>query len=221
MVRASSKYFPYLLPCRQRTPYVPARRQSSLGATMRCTRQISTAAAWSHAMIALVRSRQLQPRALLHTGRWGTRHASAQRWATAKHRTALDTQHPRILSAGASCRSIHIPPVLLPPVLFSGLLVALWIWKCIMLVVFQNKIIYMPGLPPNARSERIANWTSLCGGLQWAEERTVAADGTDLAMAVTTIPLPRGRGIGVAPAEKPPAAHVYVLYFQGRPSREP
>lgn len=86
-----------------------------------------------------------------------------------------------------------------------------------MMVVFQNKIIYMPGLPPNSRSERIADWASMCGGLQWTEEKTVAADGTKLAMAVTTIPLPKGRRADATTAENRPAtAHVYVLYFQGR-----
>jgi hypothetical protein len=85
-----------------------------------------------------------------------------------------------------------------------------------MLVVFQNKIIYMPGLPPNARRERISDWASLCGGVQWTDERTVAADGTDLAMAVTTVPMARGRRSAAESLEKPAATHVYVLYFQGR-----
>lgn len=86
-----------------------------------------------------------------------------------------------------------------------------------MMVVFQNKIIYMPGLPPTARSERIADWLSRCGGLQWREERTKAADGTDLAMAVATVPLPKGNRQVAADVGKSVVAHVYVLYFQGRP----
>lgn len=86
-----------------------------------------------------------------------------------------------------------------------------------MMVVFQNKIIYMPGLPPNSRRERIADWERLCGGVQWSNERVAAADGTDLALAVTTIPLVKGTRPAVANPGKPAAAHVYVLYFQGRP----
>ena len=35
---------------------------------------------------------------------------------------------PPSFSAAASCRNIHIPPILLPPVVFTGLLVGLWIW---------------------------------------------------------------------------------------------
>ena len=83
-----------------------------------------------------------------------------------------------------------------------------------MMVVFQNKIIYMPGLPPSSRRERIADWASMCGGIEWTEERTAAADGTELALAVATVPLPRGRR-PVAAVSEPAAAHVYVLYFQG------
>lgn len=157
----------------------------------------------------------VQRNALLDSGRRSpTPLASSRAWAAVARGSPLG---PRVRTGG-SFRSIHIPPVLLPPVLFSGLLVALWIWKCVMMVVFQNKIIYMPGLPPNARRERIADWASMCGGIQWHEDRTVAADGTDLSLAVATVPLPQGRKPGAANPEKPAAAHVYVLYFQGWPS---
>jgi hypothetical protein len=54
-------------------------------------------------------------------------------------------------------------------VVFGGLVVALWTWKCFMMVVFQNKIIYMPGLPPNARRERIEDYKNQCGGIEWRE----------------------------------------------------
>jgi hypothetical protein len=36
-----------------------------------------------------------------------------------------------------------ITAVLTPPAVFGGLLITLWTYKCIMMVVFQNKIIYM------------------------------------------------------------------------------
>jgi len=91
------------------------------------------------------------------------------------------------------------------------------------MVVFQNKIIYMPGMPPNARRERIADWAGQCGGIQWTEERTKAADGTELAIAVATVALPGGdRPIAAPDPEKPVAAHAYVLYFQGSaPLKDP
>ncbi|SPQ17905.1 d79ea82b-8f30-46d0-ba85-4f4a6e6d2008 [Thermothielavioides terrestris] len=89
------------------------------------------------------------------------------------------------------------------------------------MVVFQNKIIYMPGLPPTSRRECIANWASLCGGVEWVKENTKAADGTELAMAVTTVPLPQGRRPVATKPGDPAAAHVYVLYFQGNASSIP
>ncbi|KAK4181311.1 Alpha/Beta hydrolase protein [Triangularia setosa] len=143
----------------------------------------------------------------------------------------VDVQHgppqgfrPRItplMPMDRTCRRLHTQKILVAPLMFTGLLIGLWIWKSIMMVVFQNKIIYMPGLPPNARSERVMDWLSRCGGIQWSEERTKATDGTDLAMAVATVPLPKGNRQVAAGAGKTVVAHVYVLYFQGNASSIP
>ncbi len=85
-----------------------------------------------------------------------------------------------------------------------------------MLVVFQNKIIYMPGLPPSARSERIVDYAGQCGGIQWREERTKAIDGTKLVLAVTTVPLSGGGRVPAPTAkERVGGRHVYIVYFQG------
>lgn len=78
-----------------------------------------------------------------------------------------------------------------------------------MMVTFQNKIIYMPGLPPNARWEKISDYASRCGGLQWREERVRAVDGTNLALCVTDVEL------GQDSASKRPEMAFYILYFQG------
>lgn len=106
-------------------------------------------------------------------------------------------------------RTFHLEGLMLAPVLFSGLFVSLWTWKCLMMVAFQNKIIYMPGLPPNARREKISDYASRCGGLQWREERVRSVDGTDLALCVTDVDLGRN------PASKPLETVFYILYFQG------
>lgn len=106
-------------------------------------------------------------------------------------------------------RQFHLEGLALAPVVFSGLFVSLWTWKCLMMVTFQNKIIYMPGLPPNARWEKISDYASRCGGLQWREERVRAADGTDLALCVTDVDLGRNQ------ASTPPDKDFYILYFQG------
>jgi len=78
-----------------------------------------------------------------------------------------------------------------------------------MMVVFQNKIIYMPGLPPNARSETIADYESQCGGIEWREERTRSADGTQISLCVAHV----DSGIASLSTDR-----VYILYFQGHSS---
>ncbi|KAI9665306.1 MAG: hypothetical protein M1831_001743 [Alyxoria varia] len=59
----------------------------------------------------------------------------------------------------AVCRgfSSTIITVLTPPAVFLGLLLALWAYKCLMMVIFQNKIIYMPSVPPFSRREEISH----------------------------------------------------------------
>ncbi|KAI0837175.1 alpha/beta-hydrolase [Hypoxylon sp. FL0890] len=112
-------------------------------------------------------------------------------------------------------RKYHVEGLMLAPVIFSGLFVALWTWKCFMMVTFQNKIIYMPGLPPNARWEKIQNYASRCAGVQWREERVRAADGTDLALCVTDVDLGPSATSGL------PDVAFYILYFQGNASSIP
>ncbi|KAI1342782.1 Alpha/Beta hydrolase protein [Xylariaceae sp. FL0016] len=112
-------------------------------------------------------------------------------------------------------RSFHVEGVMLAPVLFGGLFVSLWTWKCFMMVVFQNKIIYMPGLPPNARWETISDYAHRCSGIKWREERTRASDGTDLALCVADLKLGRRSD----PAQ--PAIALYILYFQGNAASIP
>lgn len=117
----------------------------------------------------------------------------------------------------AQSRCIHLEPFLMPPVYFTGLLGALWLWKCLMLVVFQNKIIYMPGMPPNARRETIADYASQCGGVQWEVRRTRAFDGIDLALAVASVSSQSrtGRSEILSGEKGGKDGHVYILYFQG------
>ncbi|EEP78183.1 conserved hypothetical protein [Uncinocarpus reesii 1704] len=106
-------------------------------------------------------------------------------------------------------RQIHIPipPPLIPPIVFTGLFFTLWIYKCIMMVVFQNRIIYMPSMPPGARREKIEDYAGLCGGVRWVERRTRAADGVELGLCVSD----SGSEKGDIDVDR----HVVVLYFQG------
>lgn len=102
---------------------------------------------------------------------------------------------------------LNIPAVLVPPVVFGGLVIALWTWKCLMMVVFQNKIIYMPGLPPNARREKIEDYKGQCGGIKWREERIRSGDGTRISLCVASVT----NGAEMSERMKT----VYILYFQG------
>lgn len=107
-------------------------------------------------------------------------------------------------------RQIHIPNYLLPPVVFTGLLVALYIWKSFIMVSLQNKIIYAPYLPPTARFEKISDWQRKLSGIEWRELHMRSMDGTDLALAVASV--------SSEPEEVPHDSvshHVYILYLQG------
>ncbi len=131
---------------------------------------------------------------------------------------------PPALRLVVSRRYIQTQVFWLPPLMFVGLLGSLWVWKCLMMIVFQNKIIYMPGMPPNARSERIADYARQCGGVAWEERRIRAADGTDLALCVASVEVAAtGPAASTSPAASAArrATPVYILYFQGPPCVPP
>ncbi|TGO92293.1 hypothetical protein BPOR_0006g00330 [Botrytis porri] len=103
----------------------------------------------------------------------------------------------------------EVPMVLVPPLYFLGLGVAMWTWKCFMMVTFQNKIIYMPGLPPNSRQETIANYQKECLGIKWREEKIRSTDNTAISLCVAEV------SCGSATRDQDRRRIVYVLYFQG------
>lgn len=83
---------------------------------------------------------------------------------------------------------------------------ALWCWKCTVLVVFQNTIIYNPFLPPDARQLEISDYERQCGGVTWRKEMIKSLDGTPIALCISDEG-PR--------ADSSSATPVYILYFQG------
>ncbi|KAF2236152.1 alpha/beta-hydrolase [Viridothelium virens] len=105
-----------------------------------------------------------------------------------------------------------LPTALVVPTVFFGLLVTLWTYKCFMMVLFQNKIIYMPSIPPFSRSEKIADYAHSCSPVVWEERRIKSPDGTLIALCVGTVPIQRRR---------PPPRNVTILYFQGNGSSLP
>lgn len=107
-------------------------------------------------------------------------------------------------------RQMHIPSYLLSPVIFTGLLFALYMWKSFIMVSLQNKIIYAPFLPPTARFEKIADWQSKLFGINWKEIHMRSVDGTDLALAVASVSSEVDQS-----CEQGVSHHIYILYLQG------
>ena len=145
---------------------------------------------------------------------WQHRTTSRIRGAGHRNLPTPDIGNGLSLTVGASAgwRTFGgIPAIVLPPVVFGGLVVTLWSWKCLMMILFQNKIIYMPGLPPNARKEKIGNYQNQCGGIQWRHESAISEDGTRISLCVTSV--------DSCLDTSSHAKTVYILYFQGMCSR--
>ena len=96
--------------------------------------------------------------------------------------------------------------VLKPPAIFTGLVLSLWAYKCLMMVLFQNKIIYMPSVPPFARGEKLKDYVTSCFSVVWQEERITSLDGTRLSLCVSN---------GLQAAGCGHKSTINVLYFQG------
>ncbi|OJD35477.1 alpha beta superfamily [Diplodia corticola] len=110
-----------------------------------------------------------------------------------------------------------LPTVLVPPAVFLGCFLGLWSYKIIMTIVFQNKIIYMPYMPPFARSEKMDDYAAACRPVLWEEKRIRSLDGTRLSLCLGSIP----------PKDTPNEAsgttqqRVVILYFQGNGASMP
>lgn len=106
------------------------------------------------------------------------------------------------------CIFAGVSPFVLVPSVFVGLLIGHWLHKCLLMVLFQNKIIYMPSLPPGSRREKLEDYSKTWAGVSWEERQIWSLDGTKLAVAIAR------------PGESSAAAQfkrkqIVVLYFQG------
>lgn len=108
-----------------------------------------------------------------------------------------------------------IPSVLTPPLVFVGLLVALWTYKCMMMVLFQDKIIYMPGIPPFARSEKIADYVAQCKPVEWEEKHIKSMDGINIALCVGRVQKENSKGEHIDAHQAKALKEVVICYFQG------
>jgi hypothetical protein len=84
--------------------------------------------------------------------------------------------------------------------------VTLWTYKCLMMIIFQNKIIYMSSVPPFSRSEKAADYVTQCKPVLWKEHAIKAADGVTIKLLEGTTKCSGGPYKGL---------NVVVLYFQG------
>jgi uncharacterized protein len=75
-----------------------------------------------------------------------------------------------------------------------------------MMVIFQNKIIYMPSVPPFSRSENVCDYAAQCRPVAWVEHDLRAADGTALKLL---------EGSLASPENVEDHGHVVIVYFQG------
>jgi thioesterase domain-containing protein len=122
-------------------------------------------------------------------------------------------QHPwTAISAQQQRRSLltSLPTYLVPPVVFTGLLLALWTYKVFMTVVFQEKILYMSYMPPQTRSEKIEDYATTCKPVEWEEVRIKSLDGTNIVLGVGCIPSEQTQAI-----EQAAMREVVICYFQG------
>ena len=127
---------------------------------------------------------------------------------------------PPNLSFALQRRCIAFSSVVTPPIVFASLVIVLWTYKCLMLVLFQNKIIYMPSMPPFSRSEQIKDYTSQCGPVQWRETRITSDDGVELALAVGKVRqyerVSKQEAIDEADDQtQSKASKTVIIYFQG------
>jgi len=111
--------------------------------------------------------------------------------------------------------SIH--PIILAPSVFVFLVLTLWFYKCCMMVLFQDKIIYMPGVPPFSRGEMIADYEQACRPVIWREERIKSLDGTQVSLCIGEKAANAQEVILSDRTKKP----VVILYFQGNASSLP
>ncbi|RAK96486.1 alpha/beta hydrolase [Aspergillus ibericus CBS 121593] len=118
-----------------------------------------------------------------------------------------------------------IPPILVPPLIFTGLLLSLWAWKCFWIVVMQEKLLYLTWLPPFARSEKIADYQAECKPVVWEGHQIRSRDGTKLSICEGHIPT-KNRNLPVRSSNEQPETQarrklVVICYFQGNGGSTP
>ncbi|KAF7192713.1 Protein ABHD13 [Pseudocercospora fuligena] len=86
-----------------------------------------------------------------------------------------------------------------------------------MTVLFQDKIIYMPYMPPFARSEKMEDYTAICKPVEWQSLHIKSLDGTKIALAIGRLP----EHISPDNTIRARTRRVVIAYFHGNGSSIP
>ncbi|KGO58921.1 hypothetical protein PEX1_090190 [Penicillium expansum] len=141
-------------------------------------------------------------------------------------------QNIRLNIQSRSLITAAIPSFAVPPLMFIGLLLGLWTWKCFWIIIMQNKLLYLSWLPPFTRSEVISDYKAECRPVQWEEKQIRSLDGTKLAICEGQIPVPRKEHESVSNTAALQNKHlakpipkrknsVVICYFQGNGGSTP
>ncbi|KAL4878321.1 Alpha/Beta hydrolase protein [Aspergillus karnatakaensis] len=122
-----------------------------------------------------------------------------------------------------------LPTPLIPPLIFLTLLISLWTWKCLWIIILQDKLLYLSWLPPFSRSDRIDEYQGECRGVTWVEKTIRSGDGTKLVVCEGEVDsVPTRKSIGSAEVgkmtkrtRKRTRKRVVVAYFQGNGGSTP
>ncbi|PWY81727.1 alpha/beta-hydrolase [Aspergillus sclerotioniger CBS 115572] len=154
-------------------------------------------------------------------------HTSHRAWRIrpAPHSQLKQTLRRSIRQQSCTLFTDAIPPVMMPPLIFTGLLLSLWAWKCFWIVVMQEKLLYLTWLPPFARSEKIADYEGECRPVRWEEHQIRSRDGTKLAVCEGHVP-PKKHGLLVSRGDEQSGNQsrrklVIICYFQGNGGSTP
>ncbi|KAJ5151394.1 uncharacterized protein N7482_010646 [Penicillium canariense] len=117
--------------------------------------------------------------------------------------------------------NVMIPNIFVPPLMFVGLLVTLWAWKCFWIIMMQDRLLYMSWMPPFARSEKMEDYQAECRPVQWQETTIRSLDRTKLALCIGTLPGKEDAAShpsSLRSASLPPnhrRQKIVICYFQG------
>lgn len=90
-----------------------------------------------------------------------------------------------------------------------------------MMVLFQDKIIYMPNMPPFSRSEKFDDYAMECRPVAWEEKHIKSFDGTRIVLCIGTIPKMDVHSEDSGKRGQRRGRDVIICYFQGNGSSTP